>query len=98
MPRHDVAEHLHEAPVGVPGEALVAGRAREALDRLVVEAEVEDRVEHPRHRLARAGAHGDQQRVVGVAEPLAGLLLEPRERLGDLLGQPLGLLLVRACM
>ena len=49
--------------------------------------EVEDRVHHPRHRLARAGAHRDEQRVVGVAEPLAGLLLEPRERLVDLLAR-----------
>ena len=27
---HDVAEHLHEAPVGVPGEALVVGLRRPA--------------------------------------------------------------------
>ena len=36
-------------------------------------------------------AHRDEQRVVRVAEPLAGLLLEPRERLGDLLVEPVGL-------
>ena len=81
---HDVAEHLHEAPVGVPREALVAGARGEALDRVVVEPEVEDRVEHAGHRLARARAHGDEQRVVGVAELLAGGRLEARERLVDL--------------
>ena len=90
MPRDDVAEHLHEAPVGVPGEALVLGRAREALDRGVVEAEVEDGVEHPGHRLARAGADGDQQRVLVVAEPLAGVLLQALERLRDLSAIPSG--------
>ena len=69
---HDVAEHLHEAPVRVGGEALVPGARGEARDRLVVQAEVEDGVEHARHRLARARAHRDEQRVLRVAEPLAG--------------------------
>ena len=97
LPRHparDVAEHLHEAPVGVPREAVVLGLLGEPLDRLVVEAEVEDRVEHARHRLAGARAHAHQQRVVVVAELLARLLLEPLERVGHLLGHALGLLLV----
>ena len=92
-PAADVAEHLQEAPVGVPREALVLGRAREALDGGVVEAEVEHGVEHPGHRLARAGADGDEQRVLVVAELLAGVLLQALERLGDLLGHPVGLLL-----
>ena len=39
-------------------------RAREALGRLVVQAEVQDRVHHPRHRDGRAGADRDEQRVV----------------------------------
>ena len=89
----DVAEHLHEAPVGVPREALVVGGAGQALDRGVVEPQVEDRVEHPGHRFARAGAHGDQQRVLVVAELLARVLLQALERVGDLLGHPVGLLL-----
>jgi hypothetical protein len=36
------------------------------------------------------GAHRHQQRVVGVAEPLAHRLLERGEVLGDLLGEPAG--------
>ena len=87
----DVAEHLHEAPVGVPGEVLVARACGQPAHRLVVEAEVEDRLEHPGHRVARAGAHRDQQRIVGVAEPAPGALLEPGDAVGDLLGQPGGL-------
>ena len=87
---HDVAEHLHEAPVGVPREALVVGLLGQPLHRLVVEPEVQDGVEHARHRLARARAHRHEQRVVGVAEPLARVLLEPLQRLVDLLLQALG--------
>ena len=90
-PARDVAEHLQEAPVGVPREALVLGRAGEPLDGGVVEAEVEDRVEHPGHRLAGAGADGDEQRVLVVAELLARVLLQALERLGDLLGHAVGL-------
>src|SRR5262249_42166793 len=59
-PAADVAEHLGEAAVGIPGEALVAGGGGEALDGDVREAEVEDGVEHPRHRLASAGADRDE--------------------------------------
>ena len=43
---------------------------------VVVQAEVEDRVHHPGHRDRRARAHGDEERVVRIAEALAGLLLE----------------------
>jgi hypothetical protein len=79
---HDhVAEHVDQPAVGVVGEALVAGGVRQALDRLVVEAEVEDGVHHARHGDGGAGAHRDQQRVGVVAELLAGLLLEQDDRL-----------------
>jgi hypothetical protein len=83
-PAADVPEHLHEAAVGVPGEALVLGLPGEALDGLVVQAEVQDRVHHAWHRLPRAAADTDEQRVVGVAQLLAGGFLEVLQRLGDL--------------
>ncbi len=73
--RH-VAEHGDEAAVGVPGEARVAALLLERDDRLVVEAEVEDRVHHAGHRELRARAHGDEKRVHLAAELLAGDLLE----------------------
>ena len=66
---------------------------REPLDGRVVEPEVEDGVEHPGHRLAGAGAHRDEQRVLVVAEPLARVLLQALERLRDLVGHPVGLFL-----
>ena len=59
----DPAEHLDEAPVRVPAEALVAGQRDQALQRLLVEAEVEDRVHHPGHRELGARADADEQRV-----------------------------------
>ena len=67
-----IAEHLHQAAIGVPREPLVAGARGEPRDGAVVEPEVEDRVHHSRHRVARAAAHGDQQRVLRIREPLAG--------------------------
>ncbi len=72
----DVAEHLDQPPVGVPGEALVLGGARQPLHRRSRQPDVEDRVEHARHRLPCAAAHGHEQRVLVVAELLAGRLLE----------------------
>ena len=74
--------HLDEAAVAVVGEAGVAGLGGEALDRLVVEAEVEDGLEHAGHRAGRSGADGDEEGILGVAELLADGLLELGE--GDL--------------
>ena len=72
----DVAVHLDEAAVAVPGEAGVAGGLLERDDGLVVEAEVENGVHHARHRVAGAGAHGDEERrAVGGAELRAHDLL-----------------------
>ena len=74
---HDVSEHLHEAAVGVPCEALVTGAPGQALHGAVVQPQVENGVEHSRHRIARAAAHRQQQRVVVVPQLLARQLLEP---------------------
>ena len=71
-----LAEHLDEAAVGVPREAVVAGLLGQALHRLVGEADVEDRVHHAGHRELRAGADRHQQGVVGLAELLAHALLQ----------------------
>jgi hypothetical protein len=89
-PVHDLAVLLDQAPVRVVREARILGRAREPVDRGVVQAEVQDRVHHPGHRDGRARADGDEQRVARVAEPLAGLLLERGEMLFDFAVQPIG--------
>ena len=46
---HDAGIHFDEASVAVPGEAFVAGIARERFHGLVVETEIEHRVHHPGH-------------------------------------------------
>ena len=81
---HDVAVHLHEAAVAVPGEALVARLLGERLHRLVVEADVEHGVHHARHRVAGTGAAGEQQRVRRIAELGPHRLFDLLERLFDL--------------
>ena len=70
-----LAEHLDEAAVGVPREALVTANGCEAEDRLIVEADVQDGFHHAGHGELRAGTDRDQQGVVQIAELLAGDLL-----------------------
>jgi hypothetical protein len=82
--------------IGVVREPLVAVRdLRQPLDRLVGEADVEDRLHHPRHRELRAGPHRHQQRVTRIAQLLAARLLQRLEVLADLGAQPVGLLALR---
>ena len=76
--QHDAAVHGHEPPVGVVGEALVVGLLGQALDRLVVEPQVEDGVHHPGHGELGPRPHRHQQRVARVADALAHLLLQPQ--------------------
>ena len=80
----DFAEHLDEAAVAIVREPRIAGLGHQALDRLVVEAEVEDGVHHARHGELRAGAHAQQQRIGGVAQLLAGQAFELLQRFPDL--------------
>ena len=87
---NDVGEHLDEAAVGVPAEALVVCLLDEAEDGAVVQAEVQDRVHHAGHGEGRAGADGDQERVVLVAELLAHALLEVLAIFVDLVENALG--------
>ena len=81
---HDLAIHLQKPAVAVPGETRVAADLGEALDGRVVEAEVEHRIHHPRHRGARARAHRNEQRVFRIAQLGAERLLDGGERGGDL--------------
>ena len=81
---HDVGVHLDEAAVAVVGEALVARALGEALHRLVVEAEIEDRVHHAGHGGARPRAHRDEQRIALVAEFRARRLADLGQRRLDL--------------
>jgi hypothetical protein len=92
---HDRAEHLHQSPVGVVDELLVAGQRHHAGHRLLVQADVQHRVHHAGHGELGAGAAGDQQRVAGIAEHLASGGFGGLHRGQLLLPQPLGELLAR---
>ena len=51
---HHVAVHLDETAVAVVGEPFVAAVRGQSFDAIVIEAEVEDGIHHPRHRGPRA--------------------------------------------
>ena len=72
----DVGEHLDKATIAIPGKARVLRLGDKALDGIVVEAQVEDRIHHAGHGERSARAHRDEQRVTGIAELLAAASLE----------------------
>ncbi len=88
--RDDVAEHLQEPAVGVVREARIARLLGQRRGGDVVQAEVQDRLHHARHRDGRAAAHRHEQRGRRVAEAAAAALLERRQSRVDLLLQALG--------
>ena len=65
---HDVAIHLQESAVAVEGKTRIAAIPRQSFNRLVVEAEVEDRFHHAGHRDSAARSHRDEQWIVRIAE------------------------------
>ena len=81
---HDnVCKHLHKAAVAVVGKTGVAGLLGQALNSLVVQAQVQDGVHHAGHGLTSAGTDGDQQGVCVIAKLLAGDLLQALDVLKD---------------
>ncbi len=79
---HDnVGIHLDKAAVAVIGPAGVPRGLGHILHHFLIEAQVQDGIHHAGHGSAGAGAHGHQQRVLLIAELLAGDLLH----LGDIL-------------
>ncbi len=89
---HDAPVHGHEPTVRVVGEALVVGLLGQALDRVVVEAEVEDGVHHAGHRELGPRPDRDEQGVARVPDALAHGSLEtgarPRHLGGEAVGPP----------
>ncbi len=82
---HDhVGIHLDEPSVAVPRPAGVAGFLGDDIDDGLVQSEVQNRVHHARHGRPGTGTDGDKQRVLFVAEFLAGNLLHLNDVLIDL--------------
>ena len=79
----DVRVHLDEAAVAVVSEAGIAGLLGQALNSLIVQAQVEDGVHHAGHRLTSTGTDRDEQGVVDVTKLLAGLLFQDAHVLED---------------
>ena len=69
--QHDVRIHGDEAAIAVEGETAVARQLGQALDRLVVQTQVQHRIHHARHRRPRTRTDRDQQRILDIAERLA---------------------------
>ena len=85
-----LAEHLDEAAVGVPREALVTANGCEAENGFVVEADVEDGFHHAGHGELCSASHGDEERVGGVAQVAAHFVFDASQGSGDLGGKRLG--------
>ena len=89
-PHDHVAEHGDETAIGIVGKARVAGGGAETLHRLVVEADVENRIHHARHGLAGARAYRQQQRVVRPAKRCADRALDASQGRQHLVPQAVG--------
>ena len=66
-----VGEHLDEAAIAVPRPAGIVGLGGDNVHHVLIQAQVQDGIHHAGHGSARAGAHGNQQRVLMIAELFA---------------------------
>jgi hypothetical protein len=64
---NDVAIHLQKAPIRIPGEASVICFFGNNLYHFVVHPEIQDRVHHSGHGIARTRTHGNEQWSLLVA-------------------------------
>ena len=81
---YDVGEHLDEAAVGIACETRIVRQLSNGFADLVVHAEVQDGVHHAGHGSARTGTNRYEQRLLSIAEGLAGDLFELIEIFEDL--------------
>ena len=81
---HDVGVHLDKAAVAVPGPAGVVGLLGDNVHHVLIQAQVQDGVHHAGHGGPGAGADGDQQGILVIAELLTGDLLHLLDVFHDL--------------
>ena len=88
--QHHVGIHLNEAAIAVPREPRIARCVGQPLDRFVVEAEVQHRVHHARHRHARSRTDRYEQRIGRIAEDLARHAFDMGDAVGNFDAQAVG--------
>ena len=76
---HDLRELLDEPAKAIPGEAGVAGEADQAANTRFIEADIEDRFQHPGHGHGGARANRHQERATVATETATRLYLERRD-------------------
>ena len=69
---NDVGIHLNKSSVAVPSPTGIAGLLCDSLNNLLVKTEVKNSVHHAGHGSAGAGTHGNEKRILLIAELLAG--------------------------
>ena len=70
--QNDIAVHLDETPIRIPGKTRIARRGGKPGDGGIVQPEVEHSVHHAGHRDPRARSDRNEQRIGCIAEALAG--------------------------
>jgi hypothetical protein len=83
-PHHHVGIHVDETAIAVAGETAIAGPPRKTFDGCVIEAEIEHRIHHARHRSARPRAHREKERAFGIAELCTDFIADMRKGRLDL--------------
>ena len=68
---YNISKHLDKSAVCIVGKPGVLGECGDALNHLVIEAQVEDGIHHAGHRGSGAGTDRNQQRVFAIAELFA---------------------------
>ena len=81
---NNVGIHLDESSVAVPCPAGIAGLLRDGVDNCLIQTQVQDGIHHTGHGCSRAGTNGNEERVLGIAELLAGDLFHLADVLVDL--------------
>ena len=88
--QHHTAEYLQEPAVRVVGWALIAHESGQALRYILVDAEVQDGVHHPRHGISGTRTYRYQEWVGRRPEFSPDGLLEPPHVFSYVLPQPFG--------
>ena len=91
--QNHIGVHLDEAAIAIKGKAAVPGLGSQAFHRLIVQAQVQDRVHHAGHRSARARADRHQKRVASIAKTFAHGGLNRGHGCFDFIGQRIGVFL-----